>query len=54
LYFSLVTFTTLGFGDIHAATSTGAIVISIQVIIGYIFLGGLVAMLSDKLARRAG
>ncbi len=52
-YFSLVTFTTLGFGDIHAATITGAVVISIQVIIGYIFLGGLVAMLADKLARRS-
>ena len=52
-YFSLVTFTTLGFGDIHAATTAGAVVVSIQVIIGYIFLGGLVAMLADKLARRA-
>ncbi len=52
-YFSLVTFTTLGFGDIHAATSAGAIVVSVQVVIGYIFLGGLVAMLADKLARRS-
>ncbi len=52
-YFSLVTFTTLGFGDIHAANTAGAIVVSIQVIIGYVFLGGLVAMLADKLARRA-
>ncbi len=52
-YFSIVTFTTLGFGDISAGSSLGSIVVLVQVIIGYIFFGGLVAMLADKLARRA-
>ncbi len=52
-YFSIVTFTTLGFGDISAGSSLGSIVVILQVIIGYVFFGGLVAMLADKLARRA-
>ena len=52
-YFSVVTFTTLGFGDLRAATWLGTIVVGLEVVLGYFFLGGLVAILASKLARRA-
>ncbi len=53
LYFSVVTFTTLGFGDV-LPMSTGAQVATVcEVIIGYLMLGGLLSILSNKIARRA-
>lgn len=44
LYFSVVTMTTLGFGDIHAnpASGLGQTVLMAQVILGYVLLGALV------------
>ena len=47
LYFSIVTMTTLGFGDIHARADcwwgvVGQIVLMRQVILGYVLLGALV------------
>jgi len=44
LYFSIVTMTTLGFGDIYANARTlwGHILLSLQVILGYVLLGALV------------
>ncbi|MHC4983860.1 MAG: ion channel, partial [Planctomycetota bacterium] len=44
LYFSVVTMTTLGFGDIHAnpASPCGQILLMLQVILGYVLLGALV------------
>ncbi|MHC4559840.1 MAG: pentapeptide repeat-containing protein [Planctomycetota bacterium] len=44
LYFSIVTMTTLGFGDIYANAQSlwGHILLSIQVILGYVLLGALV------------
>ncbi len=53
LYYSIVTFTTLGFGDITPQTHTGAIWVAAEVITGYVMLGGLIAILASKLARRA-
>jgi hypothetical protein len=53
LYFSIVTFTTLGFGDIVAANITARILVTIEVILGYIMLGGLISILANKLARRS-
>ncbi len=53
LYFSVVTFTTLGFGDLSANNLWGALVIGTEVVLGYFFLGGLVAILATKLARRS-
>ena len=55
LYFSVVTFTTLGFGDLtpNLSSRTAQGIVMIQVIIGYIMLGGLVSILANKLARRA-
>lgn len=44
LYFSIVTMTTLGFGDMYANAHTifGHILLSLQVILGYVLLGALV------------
>jgi hypothetical protein len=51
-YYSLVTLTTLGYGDIVPKTVAGQIVAMIEVIIGYLMLGGLVSIMSNKFARR--
>jgi uncharacterized protein YjbI with pentapeptide repeats len=53
LYFSIVTFTTLGFGDIHATNLSAKFLVTVEVIIGYIMLGGLISILANKLARRS-
>jgi len=44
LYFSIVTMTTLGFGDLHAHARSlpGHILLTIQVLLGYVLLGALV------------
>jgi hypothetical protein len=52
-YYSIVTFTTLGFGDVRPVGTTGEIVASIEVVIGYFTLGLLLAVLAEKLARRS-
>lgn len=55
LYFSVVTFTTLGFGDVspNLTSHTAQGWVMAEVIIGYIMLGGLISILANKLARRA-
>ena len=53
IYFSIVTFTTLGFGDVTAKTLLGAIVVGAEVVVGYIMLGVLISIFANKLARRA-
>jgi len=53
IYFSVVTMTTLGFGDVIPMSMSSQIVVSIQVLSGYIMLGGLLSILTNKLARRA-
>jgi uncharacterized protein YjbI with pentapeptide repeats len=47
IYFSIVTMTTLGFGDIHANRNsfTGQFIVIIQVICGYLLLGALITRL---------
>jgi len=47
-YYSTVAFTTLGFGDIVPKDIIGEILISIEVILGYIMLGGLLSIFSSK------
>lgn len=44
VYFSIVTMTTLGFGDMYAqaGSSLGHILLTIQVLVGYVLLGALV------------
>ena len=48
LYFSIVTMTTLGFGDMHAMPGSfwGHILLTLQVIFGYVLLGALVTRLA--------
>ncbi|MGR3277084.1 pentapeptide repeat-containing protein [Acaryochloris marina NIES-2412] len=48
LYFSVVTMTTLGFGDIHAhpLSVPGQALVMLQVLIGYVLLGVLITRLS--------
>lgn len=52
-YFSTVTFTTLGFGDYYAKTASGEALVILEVICGYITLGLMLSVLSDKIARRS-
>ena len=52
-YFSIVTYTTLGFGDIHPQNLLGEIIVSSEVIIGYLTLGLLLSVLAEKVARRS-
>ena len=44
IYFSVVTMTTLGFGDMYANANSilGHLLLTIQVILGYVLLGALV------------
>jgi hypothetical protein len=51
-YFSITTYTTLGLGDVHPRTHLGEIFVSVEVTLGYLTLGLLLAVLADKVARR--
>lgn len=53
LYYSIVTFTTLGFGDIVPLTDWARLAVGVEVILGYIMLGGLISIFANKVARRA-
>lgn len=53
LYFSLSIFTTLGFGDITPCCLAGDILVAIEVILGYVTLGLLMAILANTVARRS-
>ena len=53
LYYSIVTFTTLGFGDITPKSGWAAFWITLEVILGYVMLGGLISIFATKLARRS-
>ena len=53
LYYSVVTFTTLGFGDIIPKSQEAAWWIMAEVVLGYFMLGGLITILATKLARRS-
>jgi uncharacterized protein YjbI with pentapeptide repeats len=52
-YFSIVTYTTLGFGDVRPSGLEGEIFVSVEVILGYVTLGLLLAVLGDRIARRS-
>lgn len=54
IYYSVVTFTTLGFGDITPKTTEAAMLVMVEVIIGYVMLGGLITIFASKLSRRGG
>ncbi len=52
LYLSVVTLTTLGFGDVVPKNMAGQLVVMCEVITGYMMLGGLLSIFSNKMARR--
>ena len=53
MYFSVVTLTTLGFGDVLPASVSAQVVVIAEVIIGYMMLGGLLSIFATKMGRRA-
>jgi len=53
LYYSVVTLTTLGYGDVLPTSVTAQAVSMIEVIIGYVMLGGALSIFTTKMARRA-
>lgn len=53
LYYSVSTFTTLGFGDVVPRSWVGELLAITEVTLGYLMLGGVVSILANKLARRA-
>ena len=52
-YFSIVTYTTLGFGDITPRNWLGELIVVTEVVLGYVTLGMLLAILANRVARRA-
>lgn len=52
-YFSIVTFTTLGFGDVVADNAPARLLVTLEVIFGYLMLGGLISIFANKLASRS-
>jgi uncharacterized protein YjbI with pentapeptide repeats len=53
IYFSVVTMTTLGYGDIVPASFGAKMVAMSEVVTGYVMLGGLLSIFSGKMASRA-
>jgi len=51
-YYSVVTYTTLGFGDVTADSLFGELFVISEVIMGYFTLGLLLAILANTIARR--
>lgn len=52
-YFSIVTFTTLGFGYVTPLNRAGEIWVTAEVILGYLMLGLLISIMANKIARRS-
>jgi uncharacterized protein YjbI with pentapeptide repeats len=53
LYFSVVTMTTLGFGDVLPGSTTATVLVMIEVLTGYVMLGGLLSIFATRMGRRA-
>jgi hypothetical protein len=53
LYYSIVTLTTLGYGDIVPLTNRARVVVGTEVCLGYVMLGGLVSIFATKMATRS-
>ncbi len=53
IYFSVVTFTTLGYGDVTPLRTLGEVLVIIEVILGYTTLGLVLSILANKVARRS-
>ena len=52
LYYSTVTLTSLGYGDVLPVSAFGQVLVMIEVALGYTLLGGLISILANKMARR--
>lgn len=52
-YYSVVTLTTLGYGDVLPVSMAAQVLAMIEVFIGYVMLGGLLSIFANKMARRA-
>jgi hypothetical protein len=52
-YYSIVTYTTLGFGDITPKHWFGEVIVVIEVMLGYTTLGLLLSILANMVARRS-
>jgi uncharacterized protein YjbI with pentapeptide repeats len=52
VYYSVVTFTTLGFGDIAPRNIEAAWWVALEVAIGYVMLGGLISIFATKVVRK--
>ena len=52
-YFSVVTFTSLGYGDVLPVSSLAKIAVMAEVLLGYTALGGGLSIFAEKMARRA-
>ena len=52
-YFSVVTYTTLGYGDVTPLHLIGEVLVIIEVILGYTTLGLVLSILANKVARRS-
>ena len=53
MYYSMATFTSLGFGNVIPKTPNASWWLMFEVIVGYIMLGGLISIFISKLARRS-
>jgi uncharacterized protein YjbI with pentapeptide repeats len=53
VYFSIVTLTTLGYGDVTPASIPAQVITVTEALLGYVMLGGLLSIFANKMARRA-
>lgn len=53
IYFSIVTLTTLGYGDVLPNSLAGQMIVTLHALVGFTGLGGMLSILGNKLARRA-
>jgi hypothetical protein len=53
LYYSVVTLTTLGYGDVLPMSAAAQAASMVEVVIGYVMLGGALSIFTTKMARRA-
>jgi uncharacterized protein YjbI with pentapeptide repeats len=51
IYFSITTFTTFGLGDVIPCCRWGKVVVSIEMLLGFTMLGGLIALFANKFVR---
>lgn len=53
LYFSVVTITTLGYGDALPASAVAQVMVMLEVAVGYMMLGGVLSIFATRMSRRA-